>query len=143
MNKPYHILVIDDEEDMRTELVALLKEDADFSVETANDGEEGLKKLLTDEFDVALVDLRMPKIDGLDMIRQADEKEIDTYVIILTGKGDKNDAVQALKLQHTVKDWFDKSNIDADALVKRIKQLADGMPFAEIDRIFANVTKPA
>lgn len=138
--KPYRVLVVDDEQDMREELAALL-EDANFSVETANDGEEGLKKLLADEFDVAVVDLRMPKMDGVEMIRQADQQDIDTYAIILTGHGDKNDAVQALKLQNTVKDWFDKSDLDGAALVSRVKRLAEGMPFEEIDRIFANISK--
>jgi len=139
-NTPYRVLVVDDELDMREELVALLEEH-NFAVETANDGEEGLKKLLTDEFNVALVDLKMPKMDGLTMIRRADEKEIDTYVIILTGKGDKQDAVAALKLQNTVKDWFEKSSLDSAALVKRVTRLAEGMPFEEIDRIFANIPK--
>lgn len=135
---PYRILVVDDEQDLRDELVALLKE-SNFAVETANDGEEGLKKLLTDEFDVALVDLRMPKMDGLTMIRQADEQDIDTYVIILTGKGDKQDAVAALKLQNTVKDWFEKSSLNSAELVKRVTRLAEGLSFEEIDRIFAQV----
>jgi DNA-binding response OmpR family regulator len=139
-NTPYRVLVVDDELDMREELVALLEEH-NFAVETANDGEEGLKKLLTDEFDVALVDLKMPKMDGLTMIRRADEQEIDAYVIILTGKGDKQDAVAAIKLQGIVKDWFDKSSLDSAELVKRVTRLAEGMSFEEIDRIFANIPK--
>jgi len=139
-NTPYRVLVVDDEQDMRDELVALLEEH-NFAVETANDGEEGLKKLLTDEFDVAIVDLKMPKMDGLTMIRRADEQEIDAYVIILTGKGDKQDAVAALKLQSTVKDWFEKSSLDSAALVKRVTRLAKGMSFEEIDRLFADIPK--
>jgi DNA-binding response OmpR family regulator len=137
---PYRVLVVDDEQDMREELVALLEEH-NFAVETANDGEAGLKKLLTDEFDVAIVDLKMPKMDGLTMIRRADEQEIDAYVIILTGKGDKQDAVAAIKLQGIVKDWFDKSSLDNAALVKRVTRLAKGMSFEEIDRLFANIPK--
>lgn len=137
---PYRVLVVDDEQDMREELVALLEEH-NFAVETANDGVEGLKKLLTDEFDVALVDLKMPKMDGLTMIRRADEQEIDAYVIILTGKGDKQDAVAAIKLQGIVKDWFDKSSLDSAELVKRVTRLAKGMSFEEIDRLFANIPK--
>lgn len=139
-NTPYRVLVVDDEPNMRKQLVALLEE-YNFAVETANDGEEGLKKLLTDEFDVAIVDLKMPKMDGLTMIRRADEREIDAYVIILTGKGDKQDAVAALKLQNTVKDWFEKSSLDSAALVKRVTRLAEGMSFEEIDRIFADIPK--
>jgi len=142
IKKPYRVLIVDDEQDMRDELTELLQ-DYDFEVETANDGEEGLKKLLTDEFSVALVDLRMPKMDGLTMIQKADEQDIDTFVIILTGKGDKDDAVKAIKLQNTVKDWFDKSGIDSKKLVERITRLAEGMPFEEIDRMLKNVTLEA
>jgi len=142
IKKPYRVLIVDDEQDMRDELTELLQ-DYDFEVETANDGEEGLKKLLTNEFSVALVDLRMPKMDGLTMIQKADEQDIDTFVIILTGKGDKDDAVKAIKLQNTVKDWFDKSGIDSKKLVERITRLAEGMPFEEIDRMLKNVTLEA
>ena len=142
IKKPYRVLIVDDEQDMRDELTELLQ-DYDFEVETANNGEEGLKKLLTDEFSVALVDLRMPKMDGLTMIQKADEQDIDTFVIILTGKGDKDDAVKAIKLQNTVKDWFDKSGIDSKKLVERITRLAEGMPFEEIDRMLKNVTLEA
>jgi DNA-binding NtrC family response regulator len=142
IKKPYRVLIVDDEQDMRDELTELLQ-DYDFEVETANNGEEGLKKLLTDEFSVALVDLRMPKMDGLTMIQKADEQDIDTFVIILTGKGDKDDAVRAIRLQNTVKDWFDKSGIDSKKLVERVTRLAEGMPFEEIDRMLKNVTLEA
>jgi len=142
IKKPYRVLIVDDEQDMRDELTELLQ-DYDFEVETANDGEEGLKKLLTNEFSVALVDLRMPKMDGLTMIQKADEQDIDTFVIILTGKGDKDDAVKAIRLQNTVKDWFDKSGIDSKKLVERVTRLAEGMPFEEIDRMLKNVTLEA
>ncbi len=142
IKKPYRVLIVDDEQDMRDELKELLQ-DYDFEVETANNGEEGLKKLLTNEFSVALVDLRMPKMDGLTMIQKADEQDIDTFVIILTGKGDKDDAVKAIKLQNTVKDWFDKSGIDSKKLVERVTRLAEGMPFEEIDRMLKNVTLEA
>ena len=142
INKPYRILIVDDEANMLKQLTILLK-NHNFEVETANDGEEGLKKLLTNEFSVALVDLRMPKMDGLTMIQKADEQDIDTFVIILTGKGDKDDAVKAIKLQNTVKDWFDKSGIDSKKLVERITRLAEGMPFEEIDRMLKNVTLEA
>ena len=137
---PYRVLVVDDEQDMREELAALLKEHG-FAVDTAQDGQEGLTKLLTDEFDVALVDLRMPNMDGLTMIRKAYEQEIDTYVIILTGKGDKQDAVAAIKLRYTVADWFEKSSLNSTELVKRVTQLAEGLSLEDIDRILADLPK--
>jgi DNA-binding NtrC family response regulator len=137
---PFRVLVIDDEQDMRDELVALLQ-DYGFGVETAQNGEEGLQKLRTNEFDVAIVDLRMPKMNGLTLIRHIDQENIDTYVIILTGHGDKEDAIAAIKLQRTVRDWFEKSSLNAEELAKRVKRLAEGLSFDELAEIFSEVAK--
>ena len=134
----FRALIVDDEAAIREELEILLKEHG-MSVETASDGEEGLQKLLTDEFDVAVVDLKMPKMGGLEMIRQADAAEIDAYVVILTGKGDKDDAVAALRLQETVKDWFDKSDLDDEAFARRVLRIAEGVPYEEISRILSKL----
>ncbi len=136
----YRVLVVDDEQEMREELIELLR-DYEFFVDSAQNGEEALQKLREGEFDVAVVDLRMPKMDGLTLIRHIEAEEIDTYVIILTGHGDKEDAVAAIKLQNTVKDWFDKSSLDGETLVKRVKRLSKGLSFEELDRIFADVPK--
>jgi YesN/AraC family two-component response regulator len=108
-------------------------------VETAADGEEGLQKLLTDEFDVAVVDLKMPKMGGLDMIRKADAEDIDTYAVILTGHGDKEDAITALRLQNTVKEWFEKPILDDDAFVQRVKEVAEGVPLDEVSKILSKL----
>jgi DNA-binding response OmpR family regulator len=119
-NTPYRVLVVDDELDMREELVALLEEHQ-FAVETANDGEEGLKKLLTEEFDIAMVDLKMPKMDGLTMIRRAKAENIDIPMVMLTGKGGPTDAFAASSIG--VEEWFDKSSLDSEKLVERLSIL--------------------
>jgi len=119
----FRALVVDDEAATRKNLTRLLKE-YDFVVETAADGEEGLQKLLTDEFDVAVVDLKMPKMGGIEMLRKADEAEVDTYAVILTGHGDKDEAVAALRLREMVKEWFEKPILDDEAFAQLIKQVA-------------------
>ncbi len=134
----FRALVVDDEASTCEELTLLLQEH-NFMVETAADGEEGLQKLLTDEFDVAVVDLKMPKMGGLEMIRKADAKDIDTYVLILTGHGDKEDAITALRLQNTVKEWFEKPILDDDAFVQRVKEVAEGVPLDEVSRILSKL----
>jgi len=134
----FRVLVVDDEAPMREELAIQLKE-YNFKVETAENGEEGLEKILTDEFDVAIIDLKMPRMTGLELIRKANAEDVDAYVIILTGKGNKEDAIAALKLQRTVKDWFEKSNINFDVLVERVQKLAEGVPYEEVSRILAKV----
>ena len=134
----FRALVVDDEAPVREELALLLQEH-NFMVETAADGEEGLQKLLTDEFDVAVVDLKMPKMGGLEMIRKADAEDIDTYAVILTGHGDKEDAITALRLQNTVKEWFEKPILDDDAFVQRVKEVAEGVPLDEVSKILSKL----
>jgi CheY-like chemotaxis protein len=137
-NYQFRALIVDDEASTRKELALLLQEH-NFMVETAADGEEGLQKLLTDEFDVAVVDLKMPKMGGLEMIRKADAEDIDTYVVILTGHGDKEDAIAALRLQNTVKEWFEKPILDDDAFVQRVKEVAEGLPLDEVSKILSKL----
>ncbi len=134
----FRALVVDDEEETCKE-IALLLQEHNFSVDTAADGEEGLQKLLTDEFDVAVVDLRMPRMGGLEMIRRADAEEIDTYVVIVTGHGNKDDAVAALRLQNTVKEWVEKPILDGEAFVEQVKRVAEGVPYDEISKILAKL----
>lgn len=131
-------LVVDDEAPMREEL-ALLLQDHDFMVETATNGEEGLQKLLTDEFDVAVVDLKMPKMNGIEMIRKADEADVDAYMVILTGHGDKEDAIAALRLQRSVKDWFEKPILDGEAFALRVKQIAKGIPLDYVRQVLSQL----
>jgi CheY-like chemotaxis protein len=138
MNEAIRVLVVEDEAPMREELALLLQEH-DLLVETAADGAEGLQKLLTDEFDVAVVDLKMPKMGGLEMIRKANEADIDAYVVILTGHGDKDDAVAALRLQNTVKEWVEKPILDGEAFVERVKEVAEGVSLAEVRQILSKL----
>ena len=134
----FRALIVDDEVPVREELALLLQEHH-FMVETAADGEEGLQKLLTDEFDVAVVDLKMPKMGGLEMIRKADAKDIDTYAVILTGHGDREDAIAALRLQNIVKEWVDKPILDDDAFAQRVKEVAEGVPLDEVSKILSKL----
>jgi len=137
-NYQFRALIVDDELPVRETLTLLLQEHH-FMVETAADGEEGLQKLLTDEFDVAVVDLKMPKMGGLEMIRKADAKDIDTYVVLLTGHGDREDAISALRLQNTVKEWFDKPIRYDDAFAQRVKEVAEGVPLDEVSKILSKL----
>jgi DNA-binding response OmpR family regulator len=132
----YRILIVDDEQEIREEIAEIFKEE--FEVTTANNGEEGLKKLQAEEFDVAIVDLKMPVMDGFTMIQKADEQGHIAYAIILTGHGDREDLIKALRLQNSIKDWFDKSNLNADELLARVKQLVELNPLTEI-RLFRQV----
>jgi putative two-component system response regulator len=90
------ILIIDDEESIRNFLLDALSEQYDVS--TAEDGEAGLKELNRGDFDAALVDLKMPKIDGISVLREIKQQDYVTEVIMLTAYASVDTAVEAVRL---------------------------------------------
>ncbi len=90
------ILVVDDEEEIRNHFSDFLQGQG-FEVETADDGEEGIQKIEQDFFDVALIDLNMPKIDGMAVLEHLVQHDPDSIGIILTGYATIRNAVEAMK----------------------------------------------
>src|SRR5215470_2545834 len=90
------ILVVDDEANLRRVLTAQLSRDG-YEVHTAPDGEAGLQLLREHHIDLVITDLRMPKIDGLELLRQALRTDPELPVVILTAHGTVDNAVEALK----------------------------------------------
>ena len=126
MEPQHKLLIIDDEEETRN-IYREFFTDEGFMVDTAADGVEGLKKLLTDEFDVAIVDINMPKMNGIEVIRQAlKDDKVDASIIILTGHGERDEAVKAIN--YGADAWFEKLNIDMSKLLKRTRELAQVIP---------------
>ena len=116
------ILVVDDDEDTRDLLHAAL-ESAGFSVRTAPDGSEGLKAFFASRPDLAILDVRMPRMDGwalLDRIREVSA----TPVIMLTILGDESDVVRGL--DGGADDYVPKpfSNVELVARVKAVLRRA-------------------
>ncbi len=134
MEREYHLLIIDDEPGY-LETYGNYFRKRGFQVDTSADGEDGLNKLLHEDYDVALVDLRMPKLDGLEVIRRAVEQEANANLVVLTGHGEKEDAVIALN--NGADAWFDKSGTDMGEIFKRVKELAEGMPLDKIRSILS------
>ncbi|RCW81784.1 response regulator receiver domain-containing protein [Halanaerobium sp. DL-01] len=95
MNKK--ILIVDDEKNIRLTLKTALK-NAGYEVETAVNGEDGLAQVKEDEFPVILLDMKMPGIDGIQFLQELNNKEIETKVIMITGYGSVETAVETLKL---------------------------------------------
>jgi len=91
------VLIIDDEKNIRLTLSHALAP-LEVEVDTASSGEEGLNKLRTREFGLILLDLRMPGLDGMEVLRQIHEIRPDIRVIILTAYGTIESAVTAMKL---------------------------------------------
>ena len=91
------LLIIDDDDVVRASLAAYL-EDSGFSVLQANNGLQGLQIFEQQKPDLVICDLRMPQVGGLELIRQVTERAPDMSVIVLSGAGVMNDAVEALRL---------------------------------------------
>ncbi|BBT17392.1 fused response regulator/phosphatase [Metapseudomonas otitidis] len=110
-NTSAKLLIIDDDEVVRTSLAAYL-EDSGFNVLQAGNGLQGLQVFEQEHPDLIICDLRMPQVDGLELIRRINQLETDTPVIVVSGAGVMSDAVEALRLGA------------ADYLIKPLEDLA-------------------
>ena len=91
------ILIIDDEFSLLQQLEQVLLGER-YTVETASDGEKALDKIFGAPFDLIILDIMMPKIDGLTVLAHIREAQIDTPVLMLTAKGDIEDRIKGLDL---------------------------------------------
>ena len=92
------ILIIDDEEMIRKSVKRYLEMD-DYQVITAADGQKGIEAFLEERPDVVLTDLKMPGMDGLSVLKAIKKIDEDAEVIVVTGHGDLDAAVESLKLK--------------------------------------------
>lgn len=104
------LLVIDDDESVRKNIAGFLA-DSGFSVTEAASGEDGISEYSNHHPDLVLCDLRLPDLDGLDVMQRIVHSDNETPVIVISGLGEINDVVQALRLGA------------ADYLTKPIKDL--------------------
>ena len=96
MNRAFSILVIDDEEQM-LDALKLNLEQSGYQVSTAKTGAEGLALFNGKDYDLVLSDLQLPDMEGLDVLRKIKEKQATIEVIIISGYGTVNKAVEATK----------------------------------------------
>lgn len=158
-----NILIIDDEPvilNLSSEILGTVN----YRITTAHDGEEGLKKLIAGDFDLVITDIRMPRMDGMTLIKKIREDiSTDIPVIVTTGHGTIEITIESLKhgaqgfimkpftpkeLRDTVEDTLRKSNI-----IKENIKLKAFLPLFEInrrlfsevhiDRLFENIVEEA
>jgi two-component system response regulator PilR (NtrC family) len=91
------ILIVEDEENMR-EVLKILLEGENYLVTPASDGQEGLSYIDKDIFDLIITDMKMPKVDGFELLRKIKEISPDTLVIMITAFGTTESAIEAMKL---------------------------------------------
>ena len=137
------ILIVDDERAIRNSLKEIL-EDEDYLVETAPDGQTALQLVAGDHFQVVLCDIKMPGMDGVELLAALREQAPDTAVVMMTGHGDIDTAVSCIRggafdfLQKpldlnriliTLRNALDKTQLEHETKVLKTKVYsgADGM----------------
>lgn len=90
------ILIIDDEKSIRKTLTEILSYEG-YKIDEAADGEEGLKRFREKNYDLVLCDIKMPKLDGIEFLEKAKEINDETPIIIISGHGNIETAVEAVK----------------------------------------------
>jgi two-component system nitrogen regulation response regulator NtrX len=130
-----NILIIDDEKAIRKTLSEILSYEG-YKIDEAGDGEEGLKKAKEKEYDVILCDIKMPKIDGIEFLEKAKEANPDIPIIMISGHGTIETAVEAVKkgaydyiskppdlnrLLITIRNAMDKTTLVAETKVLKRK----------------------
>lgn len=91
-----NILIVDDEKAIRKTLSEILSFEG-YVIDEAGDGEEGLKKFSEKSFDLVLCDIKMPKMDGIEFLEKAKRVNPDIPIIIISGHGNIDTAVEAVK----------------------------------------------
>ena len=131
----YKVMIIDDEEMIRWGVHDLLDWEAEGFrfCEDGKDGRDGLKKLLEHRPDLALVDIKMPGLSGIDLIREAREEGFEGYFIILTGYAEFEFAKSAIRLGVT--EYLLKP-IDEEELGRCVRRIKKELARAEGERVY-------
>ncbi len=115
------ILIADDEKPIRDSIKLILEEEG-YATDVAGDGEEALQKIQTENFDIVITDIKMPKVDGIQVLDSASKIAPETFFIIMTAYASVNTAIDALR--HGAYDYLVKP-IEFDDLLLRVKRLLD------------------
>jgi DNA-binding NtrC family response regulator len=93
-----NILIVEDDELTRQQLRQLLQTDHNLNVDVIGDGKQALHLLMENAYSIVVTDLRMPRFDGMDLIREIQQRRLPVTVIVTTGHGSIHDAVAAIRL---------------------------------------------
>jgi signal transduction histidine kinase len=114
-----NVLIADDEDSLRSTIAAWLGDEG-FEVDQAADGLEAIKKVQGKDFDIALLDIKMPGANGLEVLRFIKKNSNPTEVVMMTGMSDVGMAVEAMKLG--AREYLTKP-VDLDQLVPQLRSL--------------------
>lgn len=153
------ILIVDDEKAIRKTLTEILSFEG-YKIQEAADGEEGLKKFKENTYDLVLCDIKMPKMDGIEFLQKAGEVNPDVPIIMISGHGNIETAVEAVKkgafdyiskppdlnrLLITIRNAMDKSTLvtETKVLKRRVSKvqemIGDSTPIKKIKETIEKV----
>ena len=155
------ILIVEDEKAIRNVLSNIIsEEDNSYEVHVAGDGSEGLEKLIKDSYDLVLCDIKMPKMDGIELLEKAMEVQPDIAIVMISGHGDIEIAVDCIKkgafdyiskppdlnrLLNTVRNGIDRKNLVVQNKVlkkkvsKKYRMVGDSPALAKIHQMIDRV----
>jgi signal transduction histidine kinase/GGDEF domain-containing protein len=116
----YHILVVDDEKEIRDFLFKALTRIGGFQVELAEQGAEALKKTEGGNFDLILTDLKMPVMDGLQLVTEISRTKPEILTVLMTGHGTIDSALEAMK--RGASDYLTKP-LNIEELIVRLRKV--------------------
>jgi two-component system, NtrC family, nitrogen regulation response regulator NtrX len=153
------ILLIEDEKAIRKTLSEILSFEG-YKIDEAGDGEEGLKKFKEKTYDMVLCDIKMPKMDGIEFLQKAGEANADVPVIMISGHGNIETAVEAVKkgafdfiakppdlnrLLITIRNALDRTNLVTETKVLKRKiskvqeMIGESLPIKKIKETIEKV----
>lgn len=97
MAKKSSVLVVDDEDALRTVLTSELSNEG-YEVRNASDGDEAIAELQKAKYDLVLLDIKMPRMNGFEVLKFIKEQQPKTKVVMLTGFADLKNAIESKKL---------------------------------------------
>ena len=115
------ILIADDEKTIRESLRQVLSEEG-YETDTAEDGQEALNKIHDTDYDVVLTDIKMPNVDGMELLEKAAQFSPNTFFIIMTAYASVKTAVDAMR--EGAYDYLIKP-VEFDDVILRVKRLVD------------------
>lgn len=124
------ILIADDEKNIRDSLKLILDEEG-YSTDVASDGEEALQKIENDNFDIVITDIKMPKVDGIQLLEASSKSAPDSFFIIMTAYASVKTAIDALR--NGAYDYLIKP-VEFDDVIFRIKKLVEFKKLAAENR---------
>ena len=145
MGKSMRVLIVEDERRLAENIARSLRESASYAVDVALDGEDGLYMAQSNPYDLVVLDLMLPKVDGLTLLKRLRADGAETPVLILTARDDKESVVTLLNAgaDDYVAKPFDLGELlaRAKALIRRGKgQSAAVLKVGDIELNTANLT---